>query len=141
MTISTVSTKNVGHVTTTVTVKNLGDEILASQGLMPSEQVRSVTIENVVVSTSTNLLCLPTDVIAKLGLKFEEEVGVQTATGIRTLRLFNDLILTLQGRNAYSSCIELPEGESAILGLIPLEELGLKPDIDNQQLVEVMDRI
>lgn len=141
MTISTVSTKNAGHVTTTVTVKNLGDEILASQGLMPFEQVRSVTIENVVVSTSTNLLCLPADVIAKLGLKFEEEVGVQTATGIRTLRLFNDLILTLQGRNAYSSCIELPEGESAILGLIPLEELGLKPDVNNQQLIEVMDRI
>ena len=141
MTISTLSTKNAGHVTTTVTVKNLGDEILASQGFMPSEQIRSVTIENVIVKTRTNLLCLPADVIAKLGLKFEEEVGVQTATGIRIFRLFNDLVLTLQGRNAYSSCIELPEGESAILGLIPLEELGLRPDVDNQQLVEVMDRI
>ncbi len=141
MTISTVSTKNVGHVTTTVTVKNLKDEILASQGFMPSDQIRSVTIENVIVSTRTNRLCLPADVIAELGLTFEEEVGVKTATGVRTLRLFNDLVLTMKGRNAYSQCIELPEGESAILGLIPLEELGLRPDVDNQQLVEVMDRI
>ncbi|BAZ14918.1 hypothetical protein NIES4071_67880 [Calothrix sp. NIES-4071] len=137
----TISNENIESFTTTVTVKNLEDEILASQGLMPSDQIRSVTIENVIVNTRTNRLCLPVDVIAELRLTFEEEVGVKTATGVRTLRLFKDLVLTVQGRNAYSRCIELPEGESAILGLIPLEELGLKPDENNQQLIEVMDRV
>ncbi|BDA68322.1 hypothetical protein CAL7716_024880 [Calothrix sp. PCC 7716] len=136
----TIPTKNTENFTTTVTLTNSVDEILAEYANMPSEQIRSVTIENVIVCVRINRLCLPADVVAKLGLTFEKEVEVQTATGVRTLRLFNDLVLTVQGRNAYSRCIELPEGESAILGLIPLEELRLRPDEDSQQLIEVMDR-
>lgn len=33
------------------------------------EQVRSLTLYNVLVSTETTILCLPADVIAKLGLR------------------------------------------------------------------------
>lgn len=31
-------------------------------------------------------------------------------------------------------CLELPEGENALLGLVPLEALGLKLDFKTQQL-------
>ncbi|BAZ14919.1 hypothetical protein NIES4071_67890 [Calothrix sp. NIES-4071] len=139
MTISTISTQNVGTITTTITVSNFEDEVLATHGFMPSSQIRSITINDAVVRTRTNLFCLPADVIAKLGLPFVEEIEVKTATGIRTVRLFKHVSLRVQGREALSRCIELSEGESAILGMIQLEELGLKLDIDNQQLIVLPD--
>ncbi len=141
MTTSTVSTKNLGNFTTTVTLTNTEDEILAEHGYMPKEQIRSVSIDNVKVSTHTHPLYLPADIIARLGLPFVEEIEVETATGIETVRVFKSVTLALQGRETQSRCIELPEGESAIVGLIPLEKLRLKLDVENQQLIEVLARI
>lgn len=141
MTISEISTKNVGNFTTTITVTNTVDEILAEKGFMPREQIRSVTINNAIVNPRTHSLYLPADIIAKLGLPLAGEIEVKTATGVRIARLFERVILTLQGQEAQPDCIELPEGESAIVGLLALEELGLRLDVDNQQLIEVPDRI
>ena len=31
-------------------------------------------------------------------------------------------------------CVELPTGQTPLLGLIPLEDLGLDPDLQNQKL-------
>lgn len=31
-------------------------------------------------------------------------------------------------------CVELPGGADPLLGLIPLEDLGLEPDLKNQRL-------
>jgi predicted aspartyl protease len=139
MTISTISTTNIETITTTITVTNFEDEVLATHGYMPSEKIRSITINNAVVRTRTHFLCLPADVIAKLDLPFVEEIDVKTATGIRTVRLFKHVSLRVQGREALSRCIELSEDESAVLGLIQLEELGLTPDVDNQQLIMLPD--
>ncbi|MEM9907250.1 MAG: hypothetical protein AAF921_19735 [Cyanobacteria bacterium P01_D01_bin.44] len=33
------------------------------------------------------------------------------------------------------NCVELPGGEAPLLGLIPIEELGLKPDVIQQKLI------
>ena len=108
---------------------------------MPKEQIRSVSIDKVKVSTHTHRLYLPADIIARLGLPLAEEIEVETATGIETVRIFKHVTLALQGRETQSRCIELPEGESAIVGLIPLEKLRLKLDVENQQLIEVLARI
>lgn len=141
MTTSTVTAKNIVNFTTTVTLTNTEDEILAGHGYIPREQIRSVSIDNVIVSIHTHHLYLPADIIARLGLPLAEEMEVETATGIETVRIFQSATLALKGRETQSRCIELPEGESAIVGLIPLEKLRLKLDVENQQLVEVLARI
>jgi hypothetical protein len=41
---------------------------------------------------------------------------------------------TVEGREGIFNCIELPEGSDPLLGLIPLEDLGLEPDLVNQKL-------
>jgi hypothetical protein len=57
-----------GKVTTTLVITNRLDEGKAEDGLIPIEQVRSVTLENVLVDTGATTLCLPKDVIARLQL-------------------------------------------------------------------------
>jgi predicted aspartyl protease len=129
-----------GIVTTTITVTNLVDEILAERGFIPPEQVRTVTIENVLVDTGATRLCLPAAIIAQLGLPVAGEIDVKTATGISKARLFKRLSLTIGDRQGEFTCTELPGGEDALLGVIPLEELGLQPDLIQQRLVVLPDR-
>jgi predicted aspartyl protease len=128
------ATEKMGKVTTTITVTNQVDQILASRGFIPDSQVRSLTLENVLVDTGATRLCLPANVIAQLGLVLQSEVEVKTAVGIRKAKLFKEVILEIAGRQGVYNCMELPGGEDPLLGVIPLEDLGLEPDLQTQTL-------
>lgn len=123
-----------GKVLTNITIINNADQIRAEDGTISNEQIRSVTLENVLVDTGATTLCLPADVIAKLGLRVLKEVDVVTAMGIGTTRIFKDATISLHGREGTFECLELPGGRNALLGVIPLEALGLEPDLKNQKL-------
>jgi clan AA aspartic protease len=123
-----------GKVLTSLTVINRADQIRAKDGTISPEQVRSVTLENVLVDTGATTLCLPGDVIAKLGLELLKEVDVATAMGIGQARIFRDATISLCGREGTFECLELPGGRDALLGVIPLEALGIELDLKNQKL-------
>ena len=130
----TINNNEMGKVLTTLTVMNRADQIRAEDGTIPVEQVRSLTLKNVLVDTGATTLCLPQDVIAQLGLKLLKEVDVTTATGLNRARIFRDATIVLGGREGTFECLELPGGRDALLGVIPLEALGLEPDLRNQTL-------
>lgn len=132
--MSVTTSQEMGKVTTTITLANRVDEILVARGFIPVEQVRSLTLDNVLVDTGTTRLCLPEGIISQLGLILQEEVDVKLAVGVRKVRIFRELSLTVEGREGTFNCLELPAGEDPLLGLIPLEDLGLEPDIKNQRL-------
>lgn len=123
-----------GRVTTTITVTNHIDEILAERGFIVPEQVRSVTLENVLVDTGASRLCLPSNIIADLGLPLVGDIEGRTVVGIQTFRLFKDVTLSVANREGRYDCVELPAGEEPLLGLIPLEDLGLQPDLEREIL-------
>jgi clan AA aspartic protease len=123
-----------GKVFTTLTVINLADQIRAEDGTITPEQVRSVTLNDVLVDTGATTLCLLVDVISKLGLKLLKEVDVATAMGIGKARIFEHAKISLLGREGTFECLELPGGSDALLGVIPLEALGLELDLQNQSL-------
>lgn len=123
-----------GKVTTTITLVNRVDQILADRGFIPPNEIRSVTLEDVSVDTGATRLCLPADVISQLGLPLQGEVDVKIAIGIQKVRTFRELSLTVEGREGTFNCIELPAGQDPLLGLIPLEDLGLEPGLQNQRL-------
>ncbi len=50
------------------------------------------------------------------------------------IRIFKMLNLIVEGREGVFNYIELPEDSDPLLGLIPLEDLGLEPDLNNQKL-------
>jgi clan AA aspartic protease len=123
-----------GKVLTSLTVINHADQIRAEYGNISPEQIRSVTLENVLVDTGATTLCLPADVISKLGLKLLKEVDVVTAMGIGKARIFEDAKISLCGREGNFECLELPGGRDGLLGVIPLEALGIELDLKNQKL-------
>ncbi|MEG4576273.1 aspartyl protease family protein [Microcoleus sp. N3A4] len=127
--------ETMGKITTTLTITNRLDQGKAEDNLIPADQIRSITIKNVLVDTGATTLCLPQDAIAKLGLKLLKTVPVATATGIGTARIFEDAKISLMGRDATFECIELPAGADPLLGVIPLEALGIELDLQKQTLV------
>lgn len=125
---------SMGRITTTLAIANRADQVLATRGFIPPEQIRSVTLHNVLIDTGATTLCLPQDVIAQLSLELLKEVDVATATGISKARIFQDAKISLLGREGTFECLELPGGRDALLGVIPLEALGIELDLQNQTL-------
>jgi predicted aspartyl protease len=128
------SIEKMGKVTTTIAITNHIDQILAERGFIPEEQIRSVTLHDVLVDTGATRLCLPRNIILDLGLPLQGEVDVKIATGIVTASIYKELHIVVEGREGLFNCIELPEGSDPLLGLIPLEDLGLEPDLTLQKL-------
>lgn len=131
---STYHEPTMGKVLTSITVVNRADQIRAEDRAIQPDQIRSVTIDNVLVDAGATTLCLPADTIAKLGLSLLKEVDVATAMGIGKARIFRDATLLLCDREGTFECLELPSSGDALLGVIPLEALGLEPDLQKQTL-------
>ena len=125
---------NMGKVLTTLVVTNRADQIRAEDGTILPEQVRSVTLKKVLVDTGATTLSLPKSVIEQLGLKLLKEVDVSTAMGIGKARIFRDATIFLGDREGTFECLELPGGGDPLLGVIPLEALGIELDLQNQSL-------
>jgi predicted aspartyl protease len=126
--------EQMGKVYTTLTVTNRADQILAEAGVISDDAIRSIQLDNVLVDTGATTLYLTPEAIARLGLKLLKEVDVATAQGIGRARIFRDATLSLCGREGTFECLELPGGRDNLLGVIPLEALGLEPDLRNQRL-------
>jgi len=123
-----------GRITTSLVITNRADQILATRGMITGEEVRSLTLKNVLVDTGATTLCLPSNIIEELGLELLKEVDVETATGIGKARIFQDAKISLCGREGTFECLELPGGNKPLLGVIPLEALGIELDLKNQKL-------
>ncbi|MGK7933749.1 MAG: retroviral-like aspartic protease family protein [Microcystaceae cyanobacterium] len=124
-----------GKITTTLTITNRSDQAIATRGFINPSDIRTVTLDDVLVDTGATTLCLPAEVIATLGLELLKEVTVETATGISQARIFQDAKISLMGREGTFECLELPGGSNALLGVIPLEALGIELDLKKQRLV------
>lgn len=126
--------RQVGKVTTTISIVNSIDEALAARGQMRPEDVRSITLQEVLVDTGATMLCLPEDVVRTLGLNVLRTVAVATATGTAEMPLYEHAKITVMGRSGTFECLALPETTEPLLGVAPLEMLGLEPDLQNQRL-------
>ncbi len=131
--------RQMGKVSTTITVANNVDLADARRGMIPAARVRSAVLTNVMVDTGAMLLRLPRDVIERLGLTVLEEVAVMTALGPGTTRMYEGVRLEIEGRRANFECLEVPAGTPPLLGVLPLERLGLELDLKHQRLVLLPD--
>jgi len=130
-----IQDREMGKVVTTLTITNRADEVVVSRGFQPPDTIRSVILDNVLVDTGATTLCLPTNIIEQLGLSLLKEVDVEMASGIGKARIFRDATIRLGDREGTFECLELPGGKNPLLGVIPLESLGIEIDLANQKLV------
>jgi predicted aspartyl protease len=130
----------VGKVLASITITNRADETLAERGFIQRIDVRSLTLDDVLVDTGATTLCLPQPVIDALGLGVLRQIVVRTASGVDSMPLYEDAKITVMGRTGTFECLALAEGNEALLGVIPLEMLGLEPDLQNQRLRVLPDQ-
>jgi predicted aspartyl protease len=123
-----------GKIYTKIVITNRADQILAEAGHLSPEQIRSVTLNRVLADTGATTLCLPTEIVTQLGLKLMREVDVLTATGLSKARVFEDAKLSLYERQGTFECVELPSGTEPLLGVIPMEALGLELNMQTQEI-------
>lgn len=123
-----------GQVRTKLTITNRADEIRAADGTIKPEQIRSITLDTALADTGATSLCLPIHLIDQLGLEPLKEVLTRTAAGYQRSRVFQDAKITVGDRVGVFQCLELPGGDDALLGAIPMEELGVEPDLQKQEL-------
>lgn len=126
--------KQMGQVIVTLTITNRIDRVLAERGFIPTEQVRSCTLNDILVDTGATLLCLPAAAIARLGLVLGGEASVETTAGVQKGRIFRDVELCFEDRQGTFDCLELTDVPYALLGVTPMEVLGLEPDLKNRKL-------
>lgn len=123
-----------GKVTATITVTNDVDQILADRGFISAEEVRRITLEDVLVDTGASMLSLPTAIAEKLGLTVKGITSLEIAAGTVEARIFSHALLEVNGRSSTFDCMELTEISNPLLGVLPMETLGIEPDLKNQCL-------
>ncbi|MEB3342706.1 MAG: hypothetical protein VKJ25_18370 [Okeania sp.] len=57
-----------------------------------------------------------------------------TATGISKAGIFQDAKISLLGWEGTFECLEISGGKDSLLGVLPLEALGIELDLQNQLL-------
>ena len=132
--IPNLKEKKMGQVITTITITNRIDKVLHERGFITSEEVRSLTVNNALVDTGATMLCLPASTVSQLGLTLGGETNIETTGGLKKAIIFRDVELTILGRQGTFDCVELTEVSFPLLGVTPMEILGLEPDLVNQTL-------
>jgi clan AA aspartic protease len=130
-----METTEMGRVQVEMTVESVEDLWAARKGELAPDQVRKVVIPDALVDTGASTIALPADVIRQLGLKKVKERPVRVATGTGTVSVYDVVQFTIQGREGKLEVIEVPEGNPALIGQLPLEMLCFVVDMKNHRLV------
>ena len=123
-----------GRVDTALTIANAADVDRAQAGEIEAAAIRSVSLDSVLVDTGATYLSLPAGLVARLGLHRERDLIIGTAAGPQPAGLYRGALLEVLGRRATVDVLELPDNVPALLGVIPLEALGIEPDVRHRQL-------
>jgi predicted aspartyl protease len=126
--------REMGQITVELTIRNAFDAHLLRRGELPAASVRSVLVDDALVDTGAVVLCLPPALVEALGLELTEEVQVATASGYAAARLFSGAEIEYAGRRRTVDALELPGGDRVLLGAVPMEVLGVEPDLANRRL-------
>lgn len=122
-----------GEVKVKVKITNNVDDVLARQGKLARDQVRTVELEGI-VDTGAVALILPSHVVAKLGLTRKHKQVAQYADGrLEEVDVTEPVFVELLGR--YTSEEALVLGDEILIGQTVLEKTDLLIDCREQRLV------
>lgn len=111
--------------TTEVKLVNLADLVLAKEGVIPTEEVRRVTVEDALVDTGASRLSLPKPIIEQLGLIPVGRLPTKTANGNVMRTIYSGVEFTILERSDIIQVTDLPADAPVLVGHIILEKLDL----------------
>jgi clan AA aspartic protease len=130
-----MGTETMGKVFVTATIVNLEDQYMAHKGLLPADQVRSVTVDDALVDTGATGLMVPSRLIAQLGLRPTRSRQATTVGGQVRLQVHEAVRLTIQGRDCVVEVYEVSDDLPVLIGQVPLELLDWVVDAQGQRLI------
>jgi predicted aspartyl protease len=130
-----MGTDTMGRVTVTAKIENSGDLYMAQQGVLPTDQVRSIEVNDALVDTGATILSMPKRMFEYLGLTLVRARKAVTSAGTITINVYGIARLTIQGRDCPTDVTELPDECPVLIGQIPLEALDFVVDMRAGRLI------
>ncbi|MFI5454272.1 MAG: retroviral-like aspartic protease family protein [Isosphaerales bacterium] len=130
-----METETMGRVTVAAKIENLGDLFMASKGLLPADQVRSIEVSDALVDTGATILSMPKSMIQQLGLELIRARTAVTAAGTVTIKVHGTVRLTVKGRDCPTDVTEVPDECPVLIGQVPLELLDFVVDMKARRVI------
>jgi clan AA aspartic protease len=122
-----------GETRATVTLTNALDDGRVAEGMLPEDQVRSITVD-AVVDTGAVRCVIPQSVVNVLGVLVRRETVAAYADGRDEVVGLTDAILfNIMGRTTADEALVL--GKEVLIGQTVLEKLDLLADCTNRRLI------
>jgi len=123
----------VGRIVIEMHLENASDLTQVALGLLPANQVRSLTLE-ALVDTDSLFVSLPPSAIAFLGLRPVRQDWRRTASGRAAPQIYSAVRITVQERECVMEVAEVADGAPAGLGRAALALMDFWIDITNGRL-------
>jgi predicted aspartyl protease len=130
-----METATMGKVLVTARLENLEDIYKAGQGILPTDQVRSVEVTDALIDTGATGLLLPRRLITQLGLSVLRTRAARTIAGNVDVLMYRAARLTVQGRDCISDVGEIGDEFPVVIGQVPLELMDWVVDLKRQRLI------
>ena len=124
-----------GNVYAEITLKNASDLVRAKDGHLKENGIREATV-NALVDTGAWTLVLNEAVREELGLEVREDDWATMANGtMEKVKKLEPVEIHWKDRTMTCQPVLLSEADEILLGAIPLEDMDLLVDPNNQELV------
>jgi predicted aspartyl protease len=130
-----VETDTSRNVIVSAKIENYQDVKAAEAGFIPQSVVRRFEVHDARVDTGATLVSMPKRLIDQLGLKRIKTVHARTATGLMPFGVYEQVKLTIEGRDCEVRVTEVDDNCPVLIGYIPLELLDFVINPQAQKLV------
>jgi predicted aspartyl protease len=130
-----METDTMGIVLVNAVIENNRDVVAAEEGRISPEQVRRIEVADARVDTGATYVSMPLRLINQLGLKRIKTVEAKTTAGPRSFGIYDQVKLTIQGRDCEVRVSEVADNCPVLIGYFPLEQLDFVVDAKNQRLI------
>ena len=123
-----------GRVLTQATIENLEDIWASKRGLINSDRIRRIDVDDAIVDSGATLLSIPARLVRELGLEKTASKRVTSSTGPGEADVYSAVRLTIRGRSCTMDVMEVPDNVPVLIGQLPLEHLDFVIDMRKHEL-------
>jgi predicted aspartyl protease len=124
-----------GIVLVTALIENHEDVKAAVLGVIPEANIRRLEVKDARVDTGATYVAMPKRLIDQLGLKKIKTVEAKTVSGPIRFGIYEQVKLTIQGRDCEVRVSEVADNCLVLIGYIPLELLDFVVSPKEQKLI------